>query len=223
MVTGRTNRMPCWLLLLCLCCLPAQAVNTSSVSDLACIKPSPLKGSQGCLFCDGFAMASSDYFDYLDDDVPCKWPCSYHLGVPCNWSCCYHDSMPCNASGSSHPAGGVMRLSRGSRAGNATFGHPLAFFVARVNTDLWNASSWDDPWSAGVQLLQFDFHFEILPHLMMWSLASAVLLGRAARFRKNRHSVKRKSQTVWPFLFPKEGSYLQICQKEAISSCQTAM
>ena len=55
---SHSRNLPCWLVLLCLVCLPAQAASSSTVSPLACIGPSPLEGSPDAIGGGGTAMAN---------------------------------------------------------------------------------------------------------------------------------------------------------------------
>ena len=55
---SHSRNLPCWLVLLCLVCLTAQAASSSTVSPLACIGPSPLEGSPDAIGGGGTAMAN---------------------------------------------------------------------------------------------------------------------------------------------------------------------
>ena len=67
---SQPRQLPCWLALLCLVCLPAQAASSSAESPVACTRLSPLEGSPGASFGGGLAAANMTLCNGLCGSCP---------------------------------------------------------------------------------------------------------------------------------------------------------
>ena len=166
---SQPRQLPCWLALLCLVCLPAQAASSSAESPVACTRLSPLEGSPGASFGGGLAAANMTLCNGLCGSCPAV---KFAHCAPSNSTCA---APQCHCS---------ELLAPSSEAN-------IASWLAPTESDLWDPDSWDSPWSLVVVFLLFDFHVEIWPHFLMWSFTSVILLGRVHKLKRKRRRSNR--------------------------------
>ena len=84
---SQPRQLPCWLALLCLMCLPAQAASSCPTeSPVACTRPSPLEGSPGASFGGGLAAANVTPLQWSVRQLFCsevRALCAFELNMRC--------------------------------------------------------------------------------------------------------------------------------------------